>query len=275
MLIQVHQIARNFRDRWIPKSLRRFSFLDRDDVKTEFHRSSNCNRFPSMSNNWHDWGGRPMEAIDCIQQPMPGTTLGDVGIQEGFSAPDVSGCSTGGTKTRKRKSRWDQPAETNSNSITLQNKEQNLCSESLKHFKSSPLPGIPEVSVNYLDKGSREYENCVRDHCLHEANVDRDGRQKIHADVPPGFSSPLQPSLISSVTKSTNCHSNCHFDMVIGHPQEKFVSRLPVSYGIPMSIMQQHSTPKDGTSGSWAVAPSMPFYPYPPLPALPRDKREC
>lgn len=57
--------------------------------------------------------------------------------------------------------------------------------------------------------------------------------------------------------------------MTIAHPQTRLISRLPVSYGIPLPIVQQFGAPKDESVESWAIAPGMPFHPYPPLPPSP------
>nr|KYP69999.1 Histone-lysine N-methyltransferase ASHH2 [Cajanus cajan] len=110
------------------------------------------------------------------------------------------GVETKGARKRKRKSRWDQPAETNSHSDAV-------------------MSSIGES-------------------------------QNIYEDVPPGFSCPI----------------------VIGHPKEKFNSRLPISYGMPWSVAQQYGTPHAEFSECWVTAPGMPFNPFPPLPPYPRDK---
>lgn len=251
--IQVHQIARNFRDRWIPRPMRRPNFADRDDGKIEFHRSSNGYRFSVSHNNLRDQGGRPTEAIDCIKQSTLGTTMGDAGVQEGGSAPCASVSSSSGTKTRKRKSRWDQPAEP---------KEQKIEPGSIKQFESSSLPGISQVAAD------------VQNHCqLNGASVAHDGSEIVLEDAPPGFSSSHKTTLVSSVSSSMAYHSKCSHT-IIGLPQEKFVSRLPVSYGIPLSIMQQFGSPHAENVGSRVVAPGMPFSPFPPLPPFPRDKKD-
>ncbi|XP_015885762.3 uncharacterized protein LOC107421114 isoform X1 [Ziziphus jujuba] len=268
---QVHQIARNFRDRWIPRPIRKPNFVDRDDGKTEFHRSSNSYRF--SHNNWRDQGGRPTEAIDCVKQSTVATPVVDAGVQEGCSAPSIGDCPTSGTKTRKRKSRWDQPAEIKPELSSLQHKEQKMDSTSVKQFESSSLPGIGAVAADYQDKVSREEKNCshrVHDHHqVKEAHMAHDGRHSIPEDIPPGFSSPLKKALVSPIAPLMVHNSMCP-DMVIGQPQEKFVSRLPVSYGIPLSIMQQYGTPH---VGSMVIAPGMPFIPFPPLPPYPRDNK--
>lgn len=252
---QVHQIARNFRDRWIPRHLRKFGFADREDNKTEFPRSSSFNRYHATQNNRSDHYGRPSEANDCVKQSTP---AGDAGIQEGSSASCVGVVSpTSGTKTRKRKSRWDQPAETNSDLISLQHKEQRI--ESTRF----------ESTVDRQDKLNREESSCPGSV---KGSIGHDETKIVLEDVPPGFSSPLKPP--PGVAASTVFHSACTFDTVIGHPQERFVSYLPISYGIPLSIMQQFGTPHPETAGSWVTAPGMPFHPFPPLPPYPRGKKD-
>lgn len=263
---QVHQIARNFRDRWIPKNLRKLGFVDRDDNKREFPRSSNCNRYSTKQNNRSDHYGRFSEASNSVKQSTPATTLVDEGIREGSSGSCAGVSPTSGTKTRKRKSRWDQPAEINSVLFSLPHKEQKIES---KQF---------ETTVHHRDKLNTEESNCprsVNDCCqLDMANIAHEPKKNILEDVPPGFSSPIKPPLGSSAASSTAFHSQCPLDTVIGYPQEKFASRLPVSYGIPLSIMQQFGTPHTETAGSWVVAPGMPFHPFPPLPSYPRDKKD-
>ncbi|KAF3447043.1 hypothetical protein FNV43_RR12223 [Rhamnella rubrinervis] len=251
---QVHQIARNFRDRWIPRPIRRPNFADREDGKTDFHRNSNGYRFSALHNNLRDQGGRPTEAIDCVKQSTVGTTAGDAGVPEGCSAPCVSVLLSGGTKTRKRKSRWDQPAEP---------KEQKIDPGSTKQFESSSLPGISQVAAD------------MHDHCqLNGANMAHDGSEIALEDAPPGFSSSHKTTSVSSVSSSMADHSKRPPHTVIGLPQEKFVSRLPVSYGIPLSIMQQFGSTYAETVGCRVVAPGMPFSPFPPLPPFPRDKKD-
>ena len=271
--IQVHQIARNFRDRWIPKYLRRQCYLDRDDNKTEFSRSTNYNRYSPTRNNESDRARRPSEATDCVKQSAPATPSVDAGSQEGISASYVAVSQSSGTRTRKRKSRWDQPAETNLDLSSLQPKEQKT---EHHQFESNPVPGSGELSVEYKDKLNREDTNgagFVNVSChVNKAETGHDEIKDVLDDVPPGFSSTLKRSPDSSVASATIFHSNCPSANVVGHPQEKFSSRLPVSYGIPLSIIQQFGTPHEETAGSWVIAPGMPFQPFPPLPSFPRDK---
>ncbi|CAK8567412.1 unnamed protein product [Lathyrus sativus] len=110
---QVHQIARSFRDRWIPRHGRKRGYMDRDDNR-ESHRNFNCNRFSASHNHRQEQRLRPKEAIDCGQQSKPVTTSTsvDAGAQESCSTPSFDGVEIKVEKKRKRKSRWDQPAET-------------------------------------------------------------------------------------------------------------------------------------------------------------------
>lgn len=264
-ILQVHQIARNFRDRWIPRHLRRHGFVDRDDSKMEFNRGSNCNRLSTSHDNWRDQSGRSTDTIDSIKQSVLSTTSVSTGVQD-CSAPCTGGCPTGVTKVRKRKSRWDQPAETIPDSSSLQNKEQKT--ESGLH-KPSPLSGTGEVAL-HLESVSGDDGNCSSS--VHDNSQQNDGAQINLEDVPPGFSSYIRTPMVSSASSSF-CPLKCPA-AVIGHPQEKFVSRLSVSYGFPLSMMQQYGTPHAETVGTWAVAPGIPFQPFPPLPPFPRRKKD-
>ncbi|KAM7256870.1 hypothetical protein ACFE04_012611 [Oxalis oulophora] len=98
---QVHQIARNFRDRFIPRSFRRFSYMDRnnDGNKGEFHRNS------TSPNHRRDLGIN--EQGMKTSEPNDRVISGDNTV--GCSTPTTS-CSTDGIKIRKRKTRWDQDA---------------------------------------------------------------------------------------------------------------------------------------------------------------------
>lgn len=119
---QVHQIARSFRDRWIRKQGRKRGYMDRDDNMLESHRNFNCNRNSVSHNHRHEQGLRPKEEeIDCGQRSMLVTTSTsvDAGSQEGCSTPSLDGVEIKEAKKRKRKSRWDQPAETNSYSASV------------------------------------------------------------------------------------------------------------------------------------------------------------
>ncbi|KAK7410632.1 hypothetical protein VNO78_01574 [Psophocarpus tetragonolobus] len=226
---QVHQIARNFRDRWFPRHIRKHGYLDRDDNRVESHRSFNCNRFSASHIHRHEQDLRATEAIDCSQQTMLVTTPVDADARESCPTQPLDGIEIKGAKKRKRKSRWDQPAETNLHSDAV-------------------LSSVGES-------------------------------QNIHEDVPPGFScriGSLNTSLNSGNLGLQNAsHSGCPTDLVIGHPKEKFNSRLPISYGMPWCVAQQHGTPHAEFPECWVTAPGMPFNPFPPLPSYPRDNKDC
>lgn len=258
MNAQVHQIARSFRDRWIPRHVRKISCVDRDDGRMEFHKGLNCSRFSSPHNHWHEQGGRPTEAIDCVKQSMLVTTPFDASIQEGSAAPGFGGSATDGTKTRKRKSRWDQPVAAHPR------KEQKVVLDHASGPSSTDKDGSGFVH-HHPQQDQAEKED-------HE-------QQNLHEDVPPGFALPLNPpsntaSASTVVGPQTVSHSNCSFKVAIGHPQKRFNSRLPISHGIPLSILQQFGSPLGEDAHSWVVAPGMPFHPFPPLPTYARDRRD-
>ncbi|KAF5444681.1 hypothetical protein F2P56_033797 [Juglans regia] len=282
---QVHQIARNFRDRWIPRPVRKLSYVDRDDGRMEIRRGSNCDRFSLSHNYWRDQEhARPTEAIDCVKQSMVSVASYDTGIPEGCSAPCIGSCLTSETKTRKRKSRWDQPAETNQDTRS-QHKEQKIDCTSLHKIESWPLQRGVEEAQDPIDMVSRKRGNCagpVHNHSQQDGAISADDeRQNIPEDIPPGFSSPQALGLSHASSVATDlpqhnvCDMKCPLDAIIGQPQGKFISRLPVSYGVPLSIIQHFGTPQAESINGWFIAPGMPFHPFPPLPPYPRDSKNC
>ncbi|KAJ4700765.1 histone-lysine N-methyltransferase ASHH2-like [Melia azedarach] len=275
---QVHQIARSFRDRWIPKPIRKHSYMDRDDGRLDILRGLNCSRPSVLHNHWRDQGLRPSVAVDCVIQSSLTITMVDTTSNEVGSSPSTGGCQTIGSKTRKRKSRWDQPAKTNL-------KEPKLESRLLPQHEPSPFPKRGEVVPDHTDKMSRDdssYPDCIHNHNNHDDAVNsEDGGQNMQEDAPPGFSSPLNPPLVSSDASSTTdlpqqnfSHLGCPFDVAIAHPQGKFNNRLPVSYGIPLHILSQFGSPQAETVDRWVIAPGMPFHPFPPLPPFPCEKKD-
>ncbi|KAG8660518.1 hypothetical protein MANES_02G168600v8 [Manihot esculenta] len=265
---QVHQIARNFRDKWIPRHIRKYGYMDREDGKMEFHRGSISNRVAALQNYLHDQVVRPTEAIDCATQSKLATISVDTAVHEDCSAP----CDVGGIKTRKRKSRWDQPADEKASSRSLQLDEQKLHSVLLQQSEYKPPLGGGNEVLDSVEKPSREDSycpHCFRNYCRQDvASCADDERQNAQSDVPPGFSSPLNLTPVSSNASSTIAN------LPVGHPQRKFISRLSVSYGIPLPILQQFGSPQDGTVENWAIAPGIPFHPFPPLPPFPHNKKE-
>ncbi|RVW51117.1 Histone-lysine N-methyltransferase ASHH2 [Vitis vinifera] len=256
---RVHQIARSFRDRWIPRPVRKISCMDRDDGRMEFHRGSNCSRFSSQHNYWREQVGRPTEAIDCVKQSMLVTTPVDACVQEESSAPGFGGSVTNGTNTRKRKSRWDQPIEAHPDPRFHPHKEQKVQPNLLQSFGSIPQPGISEMVLDHTNGISRMDKDCpgfVHNHPQQDqAEEEEDERQNLHEDVPPGFAYPLNTPLFSSNASSASADLA---QQTVSHSNSTF----------------EFGTPQGETMQSWVVAPGMPFHPFPPLPPYPRDRRD-
>lgn len=277
---QVHQIARSFRDRWFPRHTRKFGYSEREDGRLEGYRGSNCSRFTASHSYRHDQDSRPTDAIDCVKQSMP-TSLPDAHPAEVCSVASTAGHSLSGQKVRKRKSRWDQPADT---SLDLRSKEQKLESASVQQLYSSQLnsAGVASMLIDTLNNDDKDVSlsDSVGVRCRQDEDIRADSAvQNIPEDIPPGFSSPFNPHMASSSAFSTaldpqqNINDlSCAFSTV-GHPQERFISRMPVSYGIPFSIIEQCGTSRTENLECWDVAPGVPFHPFPPLPPYPRGKR--
>lgn len=221
---QVHQIARSFRDRWIPRSSRKFGCVHRDDCRIELHRCSGRDTLSASHANSNGCAGVPLETFDGAAKQVLASSSVDARV------PDVS---TGSRSTRKRKSRWDQP------------------------FKGSPDLGADTSTAG-------------------------DGSNNMEEDVPPGFSFPLnRPMLPSDAYVNDIDHKEGRasfakrpYGVAMGHSRPRFISRLSVAYGIPISIVQEFGTCEAETSENWVIAPGMPFQPFPPLPPYPRDKNK-
>ncbi|TYI82916.1 hypothetical protein E1A91_D05G254900v1 [Gossypium mustelinum] len=258
-LLKVHEIAQNFRDTWIPKPLRKHSYRDKVERRMEFCRYLDCNRVSASHNHSREQAIRSTEAITVVE-----TTTLDTSHEICSSSP-TGVCQTNGTKIRKRKSRWDQPAET-----------QKIDSRSPKKHEYSQLTILGKPTSNHMNKMSRWDKECHDILCKGEAVNVVNGKHRFQGDAPPGFSSPCSASLVSSTAALTatsfpqpkTCQLKCP-EMTIAHPQTRLISRLPVSYGIPLPIVQQFGAPKDESVESWVIAPGMPFHPYPPLPPSP------
>lgn len=215
------------------------------------------------------------------------TTLVDACIQEESSAPGFSGSAANGTNTRKRKSRWDQPKESHSDPRFHPHKEQKVQPNLVESFGSISQPVKDEMvldSINGVCGMDKDCSGFIHNHPqqgLAEKEDDEE-QQNLHDDVPPGFAYPLNTSLVSSNASTapsdppqqTVNHSNCILEVAKGYLQKRFNSHLPVSYGIPLSIVQQFGTSQGETMESWVVAPGTPFHPFPPLPPYPRDRRD-
>ncbi|XP_051124458.1 histone-lysine N-methyltransferase ASHH2-like isoform X2 [Andrographis paniculata] len=103
---QVHQIARNFRDRWIPRSLRKNYCMERDSGRSEFNCHSSYGDSSISNDKAGDKTVKPSDFI-CSNEKQ---ALAASGATE-VSAPSVSGGSCGNNRVNslKRKSRWDIP----------------------------------------------------------------------------------------------------------------------------------------------------------------------
>ena len=254
--------------------------MDRDDGRMEIHRGSNCNRVSASHNHWHDQGVRHTEALNGVVESNLAMTSGGTAVHEDSSVNRVGS----GTRTRKRKTRWDQPAVGNIASSSLQHIKQNVNSGLVQQYESNPLLELSKEVPVHVDKAGGEYSYCP--HCVcnyrwqDESSSADDRKQNIHEDFPPGFSSPINSALASnaSSTVAEPPQQNVFqlkfpVGMVVGLPQKKFNSRFPVSYGIPLSVMQQSGSPLAETVESWVIAPGIPFHPFPPLPPLPSCKK--
>ncbi|PIN22025.1 Histone-lysine N-methyltransferase [Handroanthus impetiginosus] len=217
---QVHQIARSFRDRWIPRSHRKNCCMERDDGRIDFHQRSSYVG-SSVSYDHHNDRG---VINSCETQPVAASSTVET---PSIDVPSASGgsCGINGTKTRKRKSRWDTPAE--------------------------------------------EYPNTrIR------TNLAGDEKQNMDEDFPPGFSPPCNgPKVPTDASSAATNHQEREIlvkqhqsDSILGCPQLRFVSRMPISYGVPCFIMQQFGVLQAGKSEGWTIAPGVPFHLFPPLP---------
>ncbi|CAL0319436.1 unnamed protein product [Lupinus luteus] len=152
---KVHQSARSFRDTWIPRPARKHH-MDRDGNRVESHRSFNPNRFSASHIHRHEQDLRPTEAIDRLQPPTHVTTSVDAGPQEGCSPLSHDRIENKGIKKRKRKTRWDQPAETNSYPIVVSGSiygDQNIQEDVPPGFQC-PAGSLP-APLNSGDPASR------------------------------------------------------------------------------------------------------------------------
>ncbi|KAL8467061.1 hypothetical protein ACS0TY_035953 [Phlomoides rotata] len=212
---QVYQIARNFRDRWIPRSLRKNCFLETDDRKVEFHQQSSYGKLSVSSG---DRSGKPSESTECYDTQVVASGAVD-------HSP-ASGCSNGtnGTRIRKRKSRWDNPAD--------------------------------------------EYV-----HPRIRTGLSGDG---IDEDAPPGFSSPCKVSMGSTALdhqeRDTCVKHPCN--IILADFQERFIACMPVTYGVPSSVVKQFGALEAEAADIWSVAPGLPFHPFPPLPPSINNKED-
>lgn len=272
---KVHQIARNFRDRWIPRPIRKFNGVEKPDRKRDYNKNPNSNRFFGIHHHRREYAIRRTEAIDCVKQSEICSNPIDAKIQEASSAP-LSATQTILSRPRKRKSRWDQDKEPNTSPLKMKTspvaeKIEGVLNQRVEAREEKSLSGgtqnFPEPSVKAHDPMQTSEDDApppgfCSPHICEDAPPGFSSLQRSE-DAPPGFSS-LSPQN-SPCLKYLPAVSK-------GYLQERFNSHLPVSYGIPFSIMQQLGTLHSETIDSWVIAPAIPFQPYPPLPSYPRNK---
>ncbi|XP_027904008.1 LOW QUALITY PROTEIN: histone-lysine N-methyltransferase ASHH2 [Vigna unguiculata] len=185
---QVHQIARSFRDRWFPRPNRKHGYLDRDDNRMESHRTFNGNRFSASHCHRHEQDLRAAESMDCSQQSMHVTTPVDADTQESCPAHSVDGVEIKGPKKRKRKSRWDQPADSNS----LCDAVMSSIGESQNIHEDVP-PGfscpIGPLNASSLNSGNVVLQNASRSGCPSDLVVGH-SKRKFNSHLPVAYGMP-------------------------------------------------------------------------------------
>ncbi|KAM0940024.1 putative [histone H3]-lysine(4) N-trimethyltransferase chromatin remodeling SET family [Dioscorea sansibarensis] len=272
--IQVHQIARNFRDKWMPRSIKRIELSDRDDNMPDSGYAF-CNWTQSSFRRWHDMGTRDSDAIVCVngdsrfscnEPNTPGETS-----QFGTGQP-ISGCLpfTDGSsailaQSRKRKSRWDQPTDTTMREkLPVSNEDLKIgASKSMEHTILAE-PRSPHEAMEQKPETDRLGNNTTSG-----PNMETSIQPNVDDDAPPGFGSLWKDNHSQISPKGSEAAA----EVVAGHLQERYLSHLTVSYGIPLKLLEQLGTYDCGSRNppNWAVAPGMPFHPFPPLPPYPRS----
>lgn len=105
-------------------------------------------------------------------------------------------------------------------------------------------------------------------------NLVGDDKHNVDEDMPPGFGTPCNVPMIPSDASSTATDhqeremqmKQCCLNIVLGEPQLRFSARVPITYGVPYSVMQRFEVPQAEISDGWTTAPGVPFHPFPPLP---------
>ncbi|MQL70560.1 hypothetical protein Taro_002870 [Colocasia esculenta] len=273
--VQVHQMARNFRDKWLPRTIRKVHLSDRENGWLTSKRA-NSNWFLPLSSNpsqiqcvWNT------DAI-CISQPDcdPSSPHGTDARPEArsfcsqlasTSVPSGDVSSTAVAKPRKRKSRWDQPSDAPSLSSQVQSIEGHTAKASPKVMGYAV--GQTELEPHRASKSGKEVLNSFDGTISHDDMI----LQGIE-EVPPGFG----PPATNAQPWTQPDTSMIYAEAVAGHPQERYLPRLTVSYGIPLALVEQLGTDAERSENwrhhSWAIAPGMPFHPFPPLPPYPRGE---
>ncbi|KAG1331163.1 putative Histone-lysine N-methyltransferase ASHH2 [Cocos nucifera] len=228
-----------------------------------------------------DHTARQTDAIVCVseavQQPtspcltdIPGATSSHPEQLVSSSAPLMDNIMASRTRTRKRKSRWDQPSDmTDPDPKTLWSVEDKIVEAGSKFTKATRSQSDPGSQLEDLKKdfGTQRAENSSFDEV---ASVENLMQQNVDDEAPPGFGSSQKdrhPQVSSETIVVTG-------EVVMGCIQERFLSEVSVSYGIPLALVQQLGSTEAGgnqTHPHWLIAPGMHFYPFPPLPPYPRE----
>lgn len=255
--------------------IKRVEPSDREEKQFDSHRF-NSSWFHSSSLNRHlGQGVRNSDAIVCVSEPMeqptssgslakPVETFAHSSQMVYFSLPLTNDNSIA-TRTRKRKSRWDQPSDFKLPNYQNLSSSQEPETGSVKTaFSDLQLSSEPKVMKQDIERHIQEK------FCSGVAVVKNLACQNSDDDVPPGFGSPEEDHHMRSETQVLRG------EVVVGYLQDRYYSHLSVSYGIPMSLVQKLGTPDSVTKTDghqcWTVAPSMPFHPFPPLPPYPRGQ---
>lgn len=159
-----------------------------------------------------------------------------------------------------RTDRGGKPSEA-TNSIETQSFSASLTTEtsSLEPSASTSEPKIRKRKSRWDSPleppHSRNRNDFVGDdkHCIDED------------DAPPGFSTPCNVPIIP-LDQEREMQKQLPPNIVMGDPWMRFNARIPVTYGIPYSVMQHFEVPQAEIVNGWTTAPGMPFHPFPPLP---------
>lgn len=261
---QVHHIARKFADKWIPRNVLRVEPSDRDGRQScsNYSRPNWCQA--SKFNSWQDHD--KISASNCQPSFEADISGGSLSLPASSSASLTDCSSVVITNSRKRKSRWDQSLDANEQASEFLSEQSMLCNNGcIKLMRPSQLEPIPDIDGMKQNSLSIQGEGNTASSEVIALNVDDDD------EMPPGFGSPCKEEVTPVASTSTDIDGEI---TVIGHPQERYLPHLAVSYGIPMTLMENQETYLTKCNNpfdlSLKIAPSIPFKPFPPLPPYPR-----
>ncbi|KAF5175437.1 hypothetical protein FRX31_034977 [Thalictrum thalictroides] len=268
----VHRIARKFRDQWI-HPLRRNNYSDRDATNEEQQPDRPCNRF-STDKRWCGNSSRHIADNASMNHTSIGANSRYANMRDDSVGPSVNNYVANRSQMQKRKSRWDHPEEGKSGAQTIElmedHKAKQTLAPSLQQSHTREAVEEDEIVFHACDQNNSK-------HCESASKID--AMQQIHDDAPPGFPSlPLvSHDSLSTATENLSSeiyHKNCSCELVTGCPQERYLSHIPVCYGIPLFFVDQLGTPLAESVDSWKITAGIPFHPFPPLPPYPRDKNK-